>query len=123
MVECFRKSDDRPVALKFFQYTAIHKWYPESLVRDYVNGELLANSEFLKPLTTATDKNDEVAERFLPSEVACLLRAHSIPGVIKILDYIPADEHEFSCDSDGSDKDDGEFHFISLFLYPYFSQF
>ena len=35
--------------------------------------------------------SDEI-DRQLPSEVACLLRSHKIPGVIKILDYIPAED-------------------------------
>lgn len=89
VVECYRKSDDRPVALKFFKFTAIHKWYPESMVTDYMNHEILSSSEFFN---RAKNNQDEDNDRLLPSEVACLLRAHTIPGVIKILDYIPADE-------------------------------
>jgi serine/threonine protein kinase len=84
VVECFRKSDDRPIALKFFQHNAIHKWIAESTVRDYIEPKLLLESEFFH----ASNETD----RPLPSEVACLLRAHTIPGVIKILDYIPAEE-------------------------------
>lgn len=89
VVECYRKSDDRPVALKFFKFTAIHKWYPESMLAGYMNREILSSSEFFNRPKNDQDQDND---RLLPSEVACLLRAHTIPGVIKILDYIPADE-------------------------------
>jgi serine/threonine protein kinase len=103
VVECVRKCDERPMALKFFQYNAIHKWYAESTVSEYMDRELLSKSDFFKhqpslssnkcDLDADSDQESTTNEdRLLPSEVACLLRVHKIPGVVRILDYIPADE-------------------------------
>lgn len=104
VVECVRKCDERPVALKFFQYNAIHKWHAESTVSEYMDRELLSKSDFFnhQPSSSSSNKSDldvdsdqestTNEDRLLPSEVACLLRVHKIPGVVRILDYIPADE-------------------------------
>lgn len=103
VVECVRKCDERPMALKFFQYNAIHKWYAESTVSEYMDRELLSKSDFFNhqpssssnkcDLDADSDQESTTNEdRLLPSEVACLLRVHKIPGVVRILDYIPADE-------------------------------
>ncbi|CAF0736462.1 unnamed protein product [Brachionus calyciflorus] len=105
VVECFRKSDNKPIAMKFFKKKAIHKWIPESVILDEtVDFNLLQKSEFF----SEANKN-----RLLPSEVACLLRASKIDGIVKILDYIPPSDavnlepsQETSCSS--SDCSDTE---------------
>lgn len=86
VVECFRKIDNKPIALKFFKIKAIHKWIPESYVHEFIDENLLSYSEFFSRI------DPEKEERMLPSEVACLLRAHKQDGVVKILDFIPANE-------------------------------
>lgn len=92
VVEAFRKKDDKPIALKFFQKKAIHKWIPETVVIDSkVDLNLISESEFF----SISDKN-----RHIPSEVACLLRASKIDGVIKIIDYIPENEENIKQEHD-----------------------
>ncbi|RNA36228.1 serine threonine- kinase pim-3-like [Brachionus plicatilis] len=84
VVEAFRKIDDKPIALKFFQKNAIHKWIPEASVLDSkVDFNLISKSDFF----SSFDKN-----RLIPSEVACLLRASKLDGIVKILDYIPQND-------------------------------
>lgn len=86
VMEAFRKKDDKPIALKFFQKNVIHQWIPERAIIDSkVDLNLVNKSEFF----SSSDKN-----RLIPSEVACLLRASKIDGVIKILDYIPQNDEE-----------------------------
>lgn len=116
VIECVRKSDEQPVALKFFKLKAIHHWYPESLVSDYMNRDMLTKSEYFS--RTVTPVSDDVCddassvtsdERLLPSEVACLLRAHTIPGIVRILDYIPADvEYDTESSSSSSSSSSSE---------------
>ena len=86
VVECLRKADNKPIALKFFKYSGIHKWIPESMILDNLDEKNFALSEFFgKP-----SKNS--GERMLPSEVASLIRASKLKGIVKILDYLPANE-------------------------------
>jgi serine/threonine protein kinase len=83
VIECQRKSDNKPIAIKFFKYKAIHKLVPLKMVADYIDDDLASSSEFFS-------KKD--LNYMLPSEVACLIRARRIDGVIRILDYIPETE-------------------------------
>lgn len=84
VVEAYRKIDDKPIALKFFQKKAIHKWIPEEAVLDSkVDFSLINKSDFFSSLNQ---------NRLIPSEVACLLRVSKLDGVIKILDYIPQND-------------------------------
>jgi serine/threonine protein kinase len=125
VIECARKCDEQAIALKLFKFNAIHKWIPEQLVAEDMRAELRANSEFFAHVppppppapvrdsssssgteTNSSDEDqlneqaEESGARSLPSEVACLIRASGIPGVVKILDYIPESsvEHDL-CDS------------------------
>jgi serine/threonine protein kinase len=124
VIECVRKCDQQPIALKLFKFNAIHKWIPESMVADNIKPELREKSEFFgmtlpenvsNAETTPSLSSDELEEfqddqeseedeRMLPSEVACLIRASSIDGVVKILDYIPESsvEHDLCDNSDES---------------------
>lgn len=104
VIECVRKCDEKPIALKLFKYNAIHKWIAESVVADDLDSSLLDKSEFFSAsvpslttqTTTSSNESDE-RERMLPSEVACLIRASRIDGVVKILDYIP--ESNLECEN------------------------
>lgn len=47
VIECVRKHDQKPIALKFFKRKAIHKWIPESIILDEdINESLFKSSEF-----------------------------------------------------------------------------
>lgn len=103
VVECLRKSDNKPIALKFFKHKAIHKWIKESSVISDLDENVLNESSFFN-----SKKSDSDSERYLPSEVACLVRASKLNGVVKLLDYLPAsdDVHlESNTSSSESDND------------------
>ena len=70
VIECMRKSDSRPIALKLVKTKAIYKWVPESSLQ--------------KINDIDTDKK---SDRLIPIEVACLLRSIKINGVVKLNEY------------------------------------
>jgi hypothetical protein len=93
VVECKRISDDKLVALKFLKYGSIHKWVPVDCVQNDIDDRLMSSSEFFRDsMTTTTKTNGSIdnQQRFIPSEVACLLKASKIPGIVKLVDYLPA---------------------------------
>jgi serine/threonine protein kinase len=95
VIECERKVDNLPIALKFFKCSGIHKWIPEHSViasdeREFQHSEFLCGKSEISH--NHSDASSTADNRILPSEVACLIRASQIPGVIKILDYLPASE-------------------------------
>jgi hypothetical protein len=116
VIECVQKFDEKPIALKLFKFKAIHQWIPETLVMENMNHSLLSHSEFFNnDHNQKSSQNDEIDGhdnhefvekdiRMLPSEVACLIRAHNIDGVVKILDYIPESsiENEICCEASSS---------------------
>lgn len=95
VVECRRKCDDKLIALKFFKLTAVQRWISQRQVADYIDETLRLNSEYFSQNTAYNSDTN------LPSEVACLIRASKIPGVIRIVDYLPP-----ALNSDGGLDDD-----------------
>lgn len=95
VIECLRKVDNKPIALKFFKCSGIHKWIPESTVIDS-NEKIFSHSEYFDSKSISSSNHSvsssTTENRVLPSEVACLIRASKIPNVVKILDYLPASE-------------------------------
>lgn len=95
VIECVRKADNTPIAMKFFKCSGIHRWIPEQTVKDPEEKEF-QHSEFFYHKAASQSSNHSVCSstttdnRVLPSEVACLIRAAQIPGIVKILDYLPA---------------------------------
>lgn len=83
VIECVRKSDELPVALKFFKSKAVHKWIAESVIENDLDESFVKNSDFFS-------KKSPTVDRMLPSEVACLIRSSKCEGVVRILDYLPA---------------------------------
>lgn len=108
VVECFRKSDEKPIALKFFKKTAIHKWIPQSLIANDIDESLCKSSEFF-----SQPSNDQ-EDRLLPSEVASLVRARKCDGVVKIIDYIPTSDE--LCSNSDSNKTDEPCSIIGIVL-------
>lgn len=111
VIECSRKADNLPIAMKFFKSSGIHKWIPENTVIESDSDLSFAHSEFFE-CKSMSSSNQSVSsssaeKRMLPSEVACLIRAAKIPGVVKILDYLPACE-EFPLDHDDELKDSND---------------
>ena len=95
VIECERKVDNLPIALKFFKCSGIHKWIPEHTViaseeREFQHSEFLCGKSDISH--NHSDASSTVENRVLPSEVACLIRASQVAGVVKILDYLPATE-------------------------------
>lgn len=88
VIECVRKCDSKPVAIKLVKRKAIYKWVPESLA--LIDEKIDDN------------KNEEKKEnRMIPLEVACLIRSSNLNGVVKILEYWPPiDSIQFETDSD-----------------------
>jgi serine/threonine protein kinase len=87
--------DNKPIALKFFKHSGIHKWLPESIVSNELDYEKnFTFSEFFLSHKKMNNNNENTVNnnRMLPSEVACLLRASHINGVVKLLDYLPMNE-------------------------------
>ncbi len=97
VIECVRKSDDKPIALKFFKNNAIHQWIPESFVIEHLDEEVKKTSEFF---------SKQEPDRLLPSEVACLVRASKQNGIVKILDYLPTSDDVFLNSESDSDEPD-----------------
>lgn len=95
VIECLRKVDNKPIAMKFFKCSGIHKWIPENSVIDSDENEF-PHSQFFDSKSISSSNHSVSSStnenRVLPSEVACLIRAAKIPGIVKILDYLPASE-------------------------------
>jgi serine/threonine protein kinase len=81
VIECIRKIDSRPVALKLVKSKAIYKWVPESNLQKLDNNDV-----------------DKKSDRLIPIEVACLLRSVEINGVVKLNEYWPSID-KTQCDS------------------------
>lgn len=98
VIECVRKSDDKPIALKFFKNNAIHQWIPENFVVEHLDAEIKERSEFF---------SKQEPDRLLPSEVACLVRASKQSGIVQILDYLPTSDDVYlnSSESDSDEPD------------------
>lgn len=94
VIECLRKSDNQTCAMKFFQCAGIHRWIPANISSEksenWYNSKSI-NSSSYSMSNYSMSQNDESVE--LPSEVACLLRASNIPGIVKIVDYLPVDDN------------------------------
>ena len=98
VIECVRKSDNKQIALKFFKHKAIHKWFKESAVIGDLDEKILNTSDFFSKHKYSNE------ERYLPSEVTCLIAASKINGVVKLLDYLPSTE-DVHLESNGSELD------------------
>ncbi len=108
VIECERKADNLPIALKFFKCSGIHKWIPEHVViasdeKEHQHSEFLCRKSNMSH--NHSDASSSAENRVLPSEVACLIRASHISGVVKILDYLPASE-EVHIDQDQEINDE-----------------
>jgi len=99
VIECVRKVDDKPIALKFFKFNAIHQWIPESSVTSDLDESIAKSSEFFSKQET---------DRLLPSEVACLGRASKLDSIVKIIDYLPASEDVYLNSESESDDSSNE---------------
>ena len=85
VVECFRKSDSKLVAIKFFTKKYVHKWISKNALlenRSSLKSETLEDK--LADLSIAATGDEQI-----PLETACLFKASNIDGVVKIVDFIP----------------------------------
>lgn len=89
VIECERKKDNKLVALKLFKCKGIHKWIHESLVLNDLDDCMKIQSEFFSPSSL-----QESSDRLLPLEVACLARANKLNNIVKLVDYIPANNEQ-----------------------------
>ena len=107
VIECIRLCDNMPIAMKFFKCSGIHKWIPaENAVHSSASNDLLYASKISNESLVSVEHQSSVSSSFsiatteklvgalavLPSEVACLLRASHINGIVKMLEYLPATE-------------------------------
>ena len=72
VIECVRKQDSRPIALKLVKSNAIHVWVPKSIVQIKNEGK------------TEVEVTEDCK---IPIEVACLLLASTVNGVVKLNEY------------------------------------
>ena len=54
VIECVRKCDDKPIALKFFKYNAIYQWIPESSVINDIDEDIKKTSEYFSKQGSVT---------------------------------------------------------------------
>lgn len=77
---------------KCFYFSGIHKWVPENLV--YPESDLKnINNDNANCNHSVSSSIGEQNYSFFPNEVACLIRAQRVSGVVRILDYLPTSEN------------------------------
>lgn len=99
VIECLRKSDNQPIAMKLFKCSGIHRWIPENQVYPESDRKANQNNHCNHSVSSSIGEHHY---NFLPNEVACLIRAQRVNGVVRILDYLPANEHH-SADNHSTD--------------------
>ena len=81
VVECERKSDNKLIAMKLCTRKAIHRWMSLDQLIDDVDERLAEHSSFFASLLSSALSDEEL---LVPSEVACLVRASKLNGVVKM---------------------------------------
>jgi serine/threonine protein kinase len=81
VIECKRTTDDKLMAIKFLKAKSVNKWVPVKHLRPNIDDEHLKQILFEPNKTMLTENS------FIPIEVACLVLASKLIGIVTISQY------------------------------------